>query len=276
MRSFTNSFLLFFYQTALGGLFGLSATPFHELERAFYKSTAGVLFVIGALALWGKANLYWQSHAAEWSFGPLAEISFYSLFVILFAAYVISLWGENQEFRARSFAACWLCGLVGLIFSARGFYDAPFGSVETFLYPLGFFLSALLLGTVTVGMLIGHWYLIDTGQSLDPFVRVYKFFVVTLVAQTLFLIVSAAALYNFGASASVMSLERLWQDHSTLLLTRVISGQAAPLVLSWMIWRTLLIPHTMAATGLFYIALLGVFVGEILGKQILALTSLPF
>jgi hypothetical protein len=276
MPSFTNSFLLFFYQIALGGLFGLSATPFHELERAFYKSTAGVLFVIAVLALWGKANLYWQSHSAAWSFGPLAEISFYSLFVIFFAAYLISLWGENQEFRARSFAACLLCGLAGLIFSARGFYDGPFGSVETFLYSLGFFLSALLLGTVTVGMLIGHWYLIDTGQSLEPFVRVYKFFVVTLLAQTLFLIVSPAALYIFGASASVMSLERLWQDHSTLLLTRLISGQAAPLILSWMIWRTLLIPHTMAATGLFYIALLGVFVGEILGKQILALTSLPF
>ena len=276
MRSFTNSFLLFFYQIALGGLFGLSVTPFHELERAFYKSTAGVLFVVAVLALWGKANLYWQNRAAELSLGIFAEISFYGLFVILFAAYMISLWGENQEFRARSFASCLLCGLVGLVFSARGFYDAPFGSVETFLYPLGFFLSALLLGTVTVGMLIGHWYLIDTGQSLDPFVRVYKFFVVTLIAQTLFLIVSPAALYIFGASASVINLERLWTDHSTLLLTRVISGQAAPLILSWMIWRTLLIPHTMAATGLFYIALLGVFVGEILGKQILALTSLPF
>jgi hypothetical protein len=61
-----------------------------------------------------------------------------------------------------------------------------------------------------------------------------------------------------------------------LWVTRVIVGQGAPLMLSWMIWRTLLIPHTMAATGLFYIALLGVFVGEILGRQILALAGLPF
>lgn len=36
-----------------------------------------------------------------------------------------------------------------------------------------------------------------------------------------------------------------------------MAGQIAPLILSWMIWRTLKIPHTMAATGLFYIALLG-------------------
>jgi hypothetical protein len=71
-------------------------------------------------------------------------------------------------------------------------------------------------------------------------------------------------------------MQHLWQDHSMLLTTRLVVGQAAPLILAWMIWRTLLIPHTMAATGLFYMALLGVFVGEILGRQILALTGLPF
>ncbi len=276
MRSFSSSFLLFFYQIALGGLFGLAVTPFHELERAFYKSTAGVLFVIAVLGFWGKSRLYWQSISAESSFASLAEILFHGLFVICFAAYMISLWGENREFRARSFAACLLCGLTGLIFSAHGFYQAPFLSFETFVYPMTFFLSALLLGTVTVGMLLGHWYLIDTGQSLDPFIRTYKFFVVALLVQTMFLFVSLITLYRFGVSSSVIGLERLWLDHPALLLTRVISGQAAPLILSWMIWRTLVIPHTMAATGLFYIALLGVFVGEILGKQILALTALPF
>ena len=276
MRTFSSSFLLFFYQIALGGLFGLSATPFHELERAFYKSTAGVLFVIAVLGFWGKSHLYWQNISAENSFAMVAEILFHSLFVISFAAYMISLWGENQAFRARCFASCVLCGTTGLIFSAHGFYQAPFWSFETFVYPIAFFLSALLLGTVTVGMLLGHWYLIDTGQSLDPFIRIYRFFVVALVAQTIFLLISVIVLYNFGVLESVIALERLWTDHRTLFLTRVISGQVAPLILSWMIWRTLVIPHTMAATGLFYIALLGVFVGEILGKQILALTSLPF
>jgi hypothetical protein len=276
MRTFSSSFLLFFYQIALGGLFGLSATPFHELERAFYKSTAGVLFVIAVLGFWGKSHLYWQNISAENSFATVAEILFHGLFVISFAAYITSLWGENQAFRARSFASCVLCGSTGLILSAHGFYQAPFWSFETFVYPIAFFLSALLLGTVTVGMLLGHWYLIDTGQSLDPFIRIYRFFVVALVVQTIFLLISLMVLYNFGVLESVIALERLWTDHRTLFLTRIISGQVAPLILAWMIWRTLVIPHTMAATGLFYIALLGVFVGEILGKQILALTSLPF
>ena len=44
MRSFSNSFVIFFYQVALGGLFAVAATPFNELDRAFYKSTGAVLF----------------------------------------------------------------------------------------------------------------------------------------------------------------------------------------------------------------------------------------
>ena len=276
MHSFSASFLLFFYQLALGGLFALSATPFHELDRAFYKSTAGVLFAIAVLSFWGMCSLYWQSISTGIDVGGLGAILFHSLFVIFFAAYVLSLWGENQSFRAHNFASCLLCGLAGLILSTRAFYDGPVWSFETFVYPVGLFLSALLLGTVTVGMLLGHWYLIDTGQSLEPFIRIYKFFVTALVAQTMFLLIALAIVYLFGKAGTAAALKVLWTEHLTLLIMRVIIGQLTPLSLSWMIWRTLLIPHTMAATGLFYMALLGVFVGEILSKQILTLSRLPF
>ena len=276
MSGFSSSFLIFFYQTALGGLFALAGTPFHEIERGFYKSTAGVLYVFALLGLWGKSALYAQSLAAGLSWGIGLEIFFHAAFILCFSSYMVSLWSERQVFRARSFAASVLSGLAGLVFSTHSFYQAPLLSVETVIYPASFFLSALLLGSVTVGMLIGHWYLIDTGQSLDPFIRIYRFFLKALIVQCAFFLLAPLALHYLGTLQSVAALEQLWQRHSTLLITRVTVGQGAPLILSWMIWRTLLIPHTMAATGLFYIALLGVFVGEILGRQILALTSLPF
>jgi hypothetical protein len=275
MRGFSSSFLLFFYQIALGGLFGLAFTPFHELDRAFYKSTGAVLFVIAVLGFWGKTNLYLQSISDSFSRILVAEAIAHVLFMVFFASYIVSLWGEREAFRAKSFAACILSGLAGLFLSARSFYDAPVGSIETLVYPLSFFLSALLLGSVTVGMLIGHWYLIDSGQTLDPFIHIFKFFVISLTVQSGFSLVSFSSLHFLGTDHSVVQLESLWTHHSTLLVTRIIIGYLGPLVLSWMIWRTLLIPHTMAATGLFYIALLGVFVGEILSRQILALTTLP-
>jgi len=276
MQGFSSSFLIFFYQIALGGLFALASTPFHEMERAFYKSTAAVLYVFAVIGLWGKCSFYWQSLAQQFSWSISLEICFHVSFIVSFSCYMFSLWLEWQVFRARSFASSILTGVAGLFLSTQSFYTSGLFSIETIVYPSAFFLSSMLLGGVTVGMLIGHWYLIDTGQSLAPFIRLYKFFVVTLICQCVVFSIAPLALYYLGSSQSVAGLERLWQHHATLAATRVAIGQAAPLVLSWMIWRTLLIPHTMAATGLFYIALLGVFVGEILGRQILALTSLPF
>jgi len=276
MQGFSNSFLVFLYQIAIGGLLAVAGTPFHEIERAFYKSTAGVLYVIALLELWGESSLWMEGALQGSAWGTRLEVISHLIFVLAFSCYMASLWIELPTFRARSFATSILTGLAGLILSAHRFYHAPFISLETLVYPSMFFVSALLLGSVTVGMLIGHWYLIDTGQSLDPFIRIYKFFVLSLVAQCALFALFSVLLHFFGVPSTAEAMERLWRQHSTLLVTRVIVGQCAPLVLSWMIWRTLLIPHTMAATGLFYIALLGVFVGEILGRQIIALTALPF
>jgi hypothetical protein len=276
MHGFSSSFLIFFYQVALGGLFALATTPFQEFDRAFYKSTGSVLCIIALLGLWGKSSFYKYSLSTDFSFIVTAELLLHLFFALCFILYVASLWGERQSLRARSFAGSILSGLAGLIFSAHSFYSASIVSLEAILYPVSFFLSALLLGSVTVGMLVGHWYLIDTGQSLDPFVKIFKFFVIALIAQSIFAGLFPFAISLAGSASSLAALDGLWRKHATLLMLRVTVGQVAPLVLSWMIWRTLLIPHTMAATGLFYIALLGVFVGEILGKQILALSSLPF
>lgn len=276
MGAFPASFLLLFYQVALGGLFAVAATPFHELERGFYKSTAGVLLVVGALGLWGKLDLFFGSLAAGVKPAAVAELLLYGLFVLCSAVYVALLWGEQARLRARAFTLSLFTGLAGLAATAQSFYQAPFWSLETIAYPVSFFLSAFVLGGVTVGMLIGHWYLIDTGQSIDPFVRIFKFFVICLLSQLGSFLILPPLLYLLGSPATVLKLQQLWEQHQILLWSRLVIGGVAPLILAAMIWHTLKIPHTMAATGLFYIALLGVFVGEILGRQILALTSLPF
>jgi hypothetical protein len=275
MQSFSASFLLFFQQVAVGGVFALAATPFLELDRAFYKSTAGVLFAIALLGLWGESQ-FWRQKGLEIGGAATLEYLLHAVFGLCLGVYLISLWTEKQLFRARAFAGSILTGFAGLVLSGINAFGAPAAAWEVILFPLWFCSSALLLGNVTVGMLLGHWYLIDTGQSIEPFVRIYKFFLGSLLFQCALLMISLLAIYAAGGSATVAGLEKLRANHSVLFLTRVLVGQAGPLVLSWMIWRTLQIPHTMAATGLFYIALLGVFVGEILGRQILSLTGLPF
>ncbi len=266
------AFVMFLYQLSVGGLVGLSVTPFTDLERGFYKSTAGVLVVCAVLAVWGQLDLLPQVRGYD-QFLRLVLLVFFTLFLIL---YFITLWGERAFLRARLFSIAILAGVTGVIVASYGFAHAPLGPLEAGLLPVRFLISALLLGAVTVGMLIGHWYLIETGQSLEPFFRVFRFFVTMLIVQTGLEVVAIILLYLFGTSATVATIERLFTHHHLLLVSRFLVAQLGPLLLSYMIWKTLAdFKNTMAATGLFYIALLGVFVGELLSSQILALTQPP-
>lgn len=272
MNPYGTAFVMFLYQLSVGGLVALAATPFNDLERGFYKSTAGVLVAAAVLAVWGHLDVL-AEREGFWKFVELCLLAGFTLFLIL---YFISLWGERGFLRARFFSTAVLTGLAGLIVASFGFTPAGLGPVEAVVLPLNFLVSALLLGAVTVGMLIGHWYLIETGQSLDPFLRVFRFFVVMLLIQTGLQVVAALLLHLLGTAETAATIERLFDHHRTLLASRFLVAQVGPLVLSYMIWKTLAdFKNTMAATGLFYIALLGVFVGALLSSQILALTLLP-
>lgn len=271
MNPYAAAFVMFLYQLSVGGLVGLAATPFTELERGFYKSTAGVLAAAAVLSLWGRLDILPETPGI----GDILSLVLSAGFTLFLILYFISLWGERAFLRARFFSTAVLTGLAGVMAASYGFSHSPVGPVEALFLPVRFVVSSLLLGAVTVGMLIGHWYLIETGQSLEPFLRVFRFFVAMLMVQTCLEPLAAALLYLFGTAHTAATLRSLFDDHLTLLSSRFLVAQAAPLALSWMIWKTLAdFRNTMAATGLFYIALLGVFVGELLSSQILVLAGM--
>jgi hypothetical protein len=89
------------------------------------------------------------------------------------------------------------------------------------------------------------------------------------------MVVGGLLLLLLGADPSVASLHQLVGEHLALLTTRLLVSPIGAAVLGAMIRRTLQIPQTMAATGLFYIAVLVILVGEFLGRFILFRTGLP-
>ena len=132
-----------------------------------------------------------------------------------------------------------------------------------------------MLGAVATGMSLGHWYLIELDLSLDPFRRIFKFYAGTIVVHLTTLALGLLVLLVSGNVATRASVSALWTDHQTLLWMRFGLGPLASLGVAYMIWRTLQIPQTMAATGLFYIAILAALVGEFLGRFVLFRTTLP-
>jgi hypothetical protein len=130
--------------------------------------------------------------------------------------------------------------------------------------------GAASLGSVTGGMLIGHWYLIDPGMEIEPFRKCFRFFVATVWIEAATSLV-ALGLFAADPGATRKLLAAYWQ----LALLRMLLGPAAALAMAALTRRVLAIPQTMAATGLFYIATLAVLVGAFLGRYFTFRTGLP-
>ena len=275
MRVFAHCFLLVFGQLAVGGFFALGQLPFHDIERGFYKSSAAVFLTSALFITVGELTLRWNPTGPGDAVRPL-EVIAWLVFTLAAAVYVWTLWGDPYRRRALAYLATLASGMVAVVVSALSFSPAPLWSLETFLYPASFLVSSLLLGATASGMLLGHWYLIDVGMPLAPFLRMWRLYRTSLVLQLATLSVSVALLHVAGVTATSAALRALWTEHRELLWTRLGLGPIPALAIAWMIWRTLQIPQTMAATGLFYVAVLTTVVGEFLGRFLLYRTALPF
>jgi hypothetical protein len=275
---FAACFILVFGELAWGGLFALAIPPFFNVERGFYKSSASVYLAaslttaigLGLLALRGGASAAGPGAASLWTASALWTLS-----SVAIAVYIYTLWTENGLLRSRAYALGLGLGLVALIANMMLLMPAGFGAVAGVAYALTAITSALVLGLVSGAMLFGHWYLIDLDMPVD-YLRTYiRLLGVVLIADLVALglaIGLPAILGSLGATAAVHDL---FASHLGLLAVRLILGPIATIILVWMCWQTLKIPQTMAATGLLYIAVMSVLVGEMLGRFILFRTAIP-
>lgn len=134
---------------------------------------------------------------------------------------------------------------------------------------VGGFSSALLLGTATSAMLLGHNYLVAPNMTMTP---LYRLLGALAAAIGLRLLLDGVALWQWTANPEMATLkvdEMLW------LPVRWAVGLAAPAVLCWMAWQTARIRSTQSATGILYVVVIFCFLGELTG-QLLRPAGLTF
>ena len=123
--------------------------------------------------------------------------------------------------------------------------------------------SMALLGSVNLAMLLGHWYLVVRGMPIDPLKRLTIATLVTAIAKILVVTVVIAAAWQPPVLKDIFFWMRgLW-------------GFLGPLALFPLIWGTVKSRSTMAATGILYVDVVAVVIGEVLGGWLSALSHLP-
>lgn len=138
--------------------------------------------------------------------------------------------------------------------------------------------GAALLGTVLLAMVFGHWYLVIPGLSIDHLMKLTKVLMAAILLRMISVVVTLAVIklepsLPLGRVLSVLMLNL---EHGIFFWPRLICGIVAPLVLAVMIYSTVQLRHTQAATGLLYVAVVVLLLGEFMSKFLVFSVQLPF
>ena len=132
-------------------------------------------------------------------------------------------------------------------------------------------LGGLFFAAVVLTMNLGHWYLVSRSLPFQLLARGAALFAGLAVLRGVLLAAAIAVNPRPEGLEALLSLDR----DALFFLFRVVWGIVGPLALSWFIWRTAEMKSNQAATGLLYVALVFVLIGELLASYLTVATGFP-
>ena len=269
-----STFFLFATAVAAGITAALLPLPIRAIGRRFF-----ILMTLVAVCFLALATVAAQLDINAFHIALAGLLIAYNVTVPRQIGVDVSEQRRAREGGGRA-AATWgaqgllllaaLSGGVALVEDSRRLAALiGFGGAEAMWLAVSFLGSSLLLGTTVVTMTLGHWYLVLPKLSFRP-----------LAWMTVLLLVMLIVRLAVVAAGTVLQRER-WRElladgWSAFLLdpgifvgVRALFGFAAPLAFAWMAWRCVRIESNQSATGILYVVLAFVLIGEIIARYFL-------
>jgi hypothetical protein len=171
-------------------------------------------------------------------------------------------------FASVFLVAAAICGASGVVLDALRF--SVLSGLGGFGLAASFLSSSLLVGGAATAMVLGHWYLVVKDLSFAPLSRVTLVLMAALVLRVAAIALAACAQ---GGRWEALVANGDWTGfflgHGVFLMARGIFGIIAPAFLLWMTWKCVQIRSNQSATGILYVTLAFIVIGEIIAKYFL-------
>ncbi|MBI2913957.1 MAG: hypothetical protein HYY03_08560 [Chloroflexi bacterium] len=263
--------LILLTEFAIGGLWVLWLADLRGRAAAsFIKFGAGLVFVSAALAFWVAAKTTVHDDVDGYPLDPgymtAARVALALVFGLSLPYTLLALRGSRRAgLVAGGLASAAGLGAVALL--AQVFALPTWGYAGTL---LSLIVGGLAVGAVSMGMILGHWYLVTPRLPEQPLREMTFFLLVALGVQALLVIPALALPRETIANAvdePILENPYFWM--------RMGGGLAFPMLLSYMAYDSSGVRAMQSATGLLYIAMALVLSGEVLGKGLLFVTAVP-
>jgi len=264
--------LILLAEFAIGGLWVLVASDLRGMvAKSFVKFGAGLTLIMAALTFWVAAKVQVSGDVDGYPLDPDYMDGVRIALGIFFALTFPYLYLARRESRRASLVVGGLAssaGLAALGLMAQVFAIPTWGYAGTLLSLL---VGTMSVGAVSMGMVLGHWYLVTPRLPARPLREVTAFLLLALVIQVILLAPALALpVRQEPANALGMSI-----GQNPFFWMRVGGGLLFPMALAYMAWDSSGVRAMQSATGLLYLAMALVLSGEILGKGLLFATAVP-
>lgn len=248
----------FIFRLSMGLAVTMALTSPREVNSGFFRVHLWVLLglgTFGSLVAYSRQALFDQ---------PMILLG------LALAVTVLSYVGSVIWLYERLQAGRWLLVLLSVLMLVLLMLAHPSKhavGVQWGWLALDIVSSSLLLGSTFAAMLLGHWYLNSPSMKLDPLRWLLVVMAVSLVARSLLSAVGFGVHFSDGFFASGFA----WAG----VAMRWLAGLLGLAGMTWMTWQTLKIPNTQSATGILYVALVFVFLGELASAILTIETPIP-
>lgn len=282
---FNISFILalFLYQLSVGCMIILALMPLKEVDRKFYQLSSGLSSLLVAIGIFIAFYYPFElpasfgvSAAQQGSWPQIATYSFVAYFAVIFLLYV------RLRLNKLKFAKPLVrlgAGLGTMALIAQGLVFRPinlYGGLKSLVMPVDFVTAAMFLGVFMLAMVFGHWYLVQA-MPKRLLRRMTEILIIILVLRVM---VVGGSLWFYstqvdGGAQAIRFLMDITHGHGLFFWQRILVGLGIPLVLSYMIWSTARMGANQSATGLLYVGVVFVIIGEMISKYMFVMSGIP-
>ena len=154
---------------------------------------------------------------------------------------------------------------------ANGFIFGPIGQ----LIPLSVFLGGFILCSSVYAMNLGHWYLNVHGLPISHLMRAVTVFGFFLILRIIWdtIIISTGKVLSHGEIIPIYTF--LFHLDGFFVWIALIFGTLFPFFSLYFVRGTLLVKSTQSATGILYVLLISILIGDLTYKYFLIKFGLP-
>jgi hypothetical protein len=147
------------------------------------------------------------------------------------------------------------------------------GTWPRLLATLHLIVGALLLGGVTNGMMLGHWYLNQPGLKPWALARLTSMSLVACAASLGLGLVTVGSLASASTEGAALGIPGFGQDFGVFFYAIWVTLVGFTGAVAWMARRCIQIKSIQSATGLYYVAILTAGVAEFVLRYLMVNAS---